>query len=119
MKARILFYFAAEVALVLILASVPSHATERRDPLIIQDTSQTQTAKSSSPAHATASAKRPMQSSPRKPKTANTAGEKSSHQGVNPLFEAKDKSVAKKNSPGPSKSTSSTENGTGTSKVAE
>ena len=108
MKARILFYFAAVVALVLILASVPSHATERRDPLIIQDTSQTQAAKSSRPAHATASAAKPLQRSTRKPKTANAAVEKSGHQGVNPLFEAKDNSVAKKNSPGSSKSTSST-----------
>jgi hypothetical protein len=77
MKARIIFYFAAVVALVLILASVPSHATERRDPLIIQDTPQTQAAKSSSLVHATVSAARPAQNSAPKRKPANISGGKS------------------------------------------
>jgi hypothetical protein len=58
MKARILFYCAAVVALVLILAAVPSHATERRDPLMVQDATQTQAAKPSGSAHATASGKK-------------------------------------------------------------
>ena len=34
MKARLVFYCAAVVALVLILAAAPSHATERRDPVL-------------------------------------------------------------------------------------
>lgn len=71
MKARIIFYFAAVVALVLILASVPSHATERRDPLIIQDTPQTQAARSSSLVHATTSAAKPEPSKARKQKQAS------------------------------------------------
>jgi hypothetical protein len=58
MKERILFYCAAVVALVLILAAVPSHATERRDPLIVQDATQTQVAKPAGSAHATASGKK-------------------------------------------------------------
>jgi len=73
MKARIIFYFAAIVALVLILASVPSHATERRDPLIIQDTPQTQAARSSSLVHATTSATKPEQNRARKPKPASAS----------------------------------------------
>lgn len=39
MKARIAFYVAAVVALVLFLAVVPSHATQHRDPAV-QDTAQ-------------------------------------------------------------------------------
>jgi hypothetical protein len=46
MKARIAFYVAAVVALVLFLAVVPSHATQHRDPAL-QDTAQK--APSSSP----------------------------------------------------------------------
>ena len=80
MKLRIMFYFAAVVALVLILASVPSHATERRDPPMIQDAPQTQAAKSSSLVHATVSAK-PEQNSARKKKPASTS--KTSGQNAN------------------------------------
>jgi hypothetical protein len=87
MKARVTFYFAAVVALVLFLACVQSHATERRDPLIIQDTPQTQAARSTSMVRATALATKPGQSSPRKTKTA--AGK--SHESLNPVGDAKDK----------------------------
>ena len=41
MKSRIPFYFAAIIALVLTFSAIPSGATERRDPLMIQDTVQT------------------------------------------------------------------------------
>jgi hypothetical protein len=37
MKARITFYCVAVVALVLILAAAPSHATERRDPVLLPE----------------------------------------------------------------------------------
>lgn len=41
MKARIAFYFAAVVALVLFLAAaVPSHATQHRDPSLTPDSMQ-------------------------------------------------------------------------------
>jgi hypothetical protein len=58
MKARIFFQCIAVVALVLILAAVPSHATERRDPLIVPDVTQPQAAKPSGSAHVTASSKK-------------------------------------------------------------
>lgn len=89
MKARITFYFAAMVALVLFLACIQSHATERRDPLIIQDTPTTQAARSSSIVHATAV--RPESKPARKAK----ASEKAGHDGVNPPVEPKDKSAAR------------------------
>jgi hypothetical protein len=41
MKSRTWFYFAAMIALVLTYSAMPSSATERRDPLMIQDTVQT------------------------------------------------------------------------------
>lgn len=41
MKSRISFCVAAIVALVLIFSAVPTSATERRDPLMMQDTVQT------------------------------------------------------------------------------
>ena len=41
MKSRFPLYFAAIIALVLTCSAVPSNATERRDPLMIQDTVQT------------------------------------------------------------------------------
>jgi hypothetical protein len=37
MKARITFYCFAVVALVLILAAAPSHATDRRDPIFLPE----------------------------------------------------------------------------------
>ncbi|MBS1802859.1 MAG: hypothetical protein JST28_05800 [Acidobacteria bacterium] len=41
MKARIVFYFAAVVALVLFLAAaVPSHATQHRDPALTPESTQ-------------------------------------------------------------------------------
>jgi len=90
MKARVTFYFAAVVALVLFLACMQSHATERRDPLIIQDTPQTQAARSTSMVRATALATKPGKSTPRKTKT--TAGK--NHESMNPVGDAKDKSSA-------------------------
>jgi hypothetical protein len=93
MKARFTFYFAAVVALVLFLVCVQSHATERRDPLIIQDTPQTQAARSSSLVHATATAIGQDSKPARKAKPA-----KNGHDSVKPQTEAKDKSGAKKNS---------------------
>lgn len=41
MKSRFPLYFAAIIALVLTCSAIPSNATERRDPLMIQDTVQT------------------------------------------------------------------------------
>ena len=92
MKARVTFYFAAVVALVLFLACIQSHATERRDPLIIQDTPQTQAARSTSVVRATALPTKPAQSNPRKKAAAAPAGK--SHESVSPSGNAKDKSSA-------------------------
>ena len=74
MKARILFYCAAVVALVLFLAAVPSHATERRDPFIVPDATQTPAAKPSGSAHVTPSQKK--QTHKQKPKSATANAEK-------------------------------------------
>ncbi len=104
MKARLIFYCAALVALVLILAAVPSHATERRDPLIMPDAQQTQGAKSSGSAHGTATGS----------KAAKIPHRKSSHSGVNPLSQAKDKSALKN-----ATSASSVQNDAGTSAAAK
>lgn len=58
MKARIAFYFAAVVALVLFLAAaVPSHATQHRDPALTPDNMQ-----KAAPAPPTAKATAPIQS---------------------------------------------------------
>ena len=72
MKPRFNFYFAAVVALVLILVSVSSHATERRDPPMIQDAPQTQAAKSSSLVHATLDTAKPEQNTAGKQKAASS-----------------------------------------------
>lgn len=48
MKGRIVFYFAAAVALVLFLAAT-SHATERRDPVTIPDQTQSASARATAP----------------------------------------------------------------------
>jgi hypothetical protein len=90
MKARVTFYFAAVVALVLFLACVQSHATERRDPLIIQDTPTTQAARSTSMVLATALPTKPAQKNPQKTKMA--AGK--SHEGMRPSGDAKAKPSA-------------------------
>lgn len=89
MKARITFYFAAVVALVLFLASMQSHATERRDPLIIQDTPTTQAARSSNMVRSTEFATKSSQSRSRKPKPGAAISGK--HHGSNAPVEAKDK----------------------------
>lgn len=54
MKGRIAFYCAAVVALVLFLAAASSHATERRDPVINPEQTQsapTRATNSDKPAH--------------------------------------------------------------------
>ena len=96
MKARFLFYCAAVVALVLILAAVPSHGTERRDPLMVQDATQTQAAKPSGSAHATASSKKHVPKNAQKQKGTSA-------------------SLAKKNSTGSGQSASSAHDGAGSS----
>jgi len=56
MKARIAFYFAAVVALVLFLAAaIPSHATQHRDPATTPDNMQKAAAASSTKPNASAS----------------------------------------------------------------
>ncbi len=100
MKARILFYCAAVVALVLILAAVPSHATERRDPLIVQDATQTQAAKPAGSAHATASGKKQAPKNTQQQKGASA-------------------SVVKKNSTGSDQNASGAHEGAGNSSAAK
>jgi hypothetical protein len=86
MKAKLIFYGIAVVALVLILAAAPSHATERRDPVLIQE---------SGSAHGTNTSAHPGKQSPHGKKPAHAV--KQSHpQGVDPLFEAKDSAAPKK-----------------------
>ena len=96
MKARMHFYCTnTAVALVLILAAIPSHSTERRDPPMMQDTTQAQGAKSSPSTHpATASRKQPSNSTQN-----HKAASVSSHQGV-PLSDSKDKTAAKRSPAG-------------------
>jgi hypothetical protein len=77
MKARITYFFAALVALILVLASLPSHATERRDPFVLPDMPQTQAARSSSLMHATAAATKQVPTTSRKQKKASAPVEKS------------------------------------------
>ena len=97
MKARIHFYCATiAVALVLFLAAIPTHATERRDPPMMQDTAQGQAGKSSASAHPAAASKKQSSTSAQKQKAASA----STHQGVNPLSESKDKAAAKKSPAG-------------------
>ena len=103
MKSRICFYFAAVVALVLFVASLTSHATERRDPLIVPEAQQARTAKPSHSSHAKVSRKKPATGTTQKQKPSSVTAEKSSQQGVNPLFEAKDQSASESSS-GPGKS---------------
>jgi hypothetical protein len=67
MKARIAFYFAAVVALVLFLAAaVPSHATQHRDPALspenMQKSTPAQSAKPTSPSDSNSTKARPAKS---------------------------------------------------------
>jgi hypothetical protein len=81
MKARILFHCSAVVALVLTVAAIPSHATERRDPLIVPDAVQTQPAKSTGSAHAATSAKKQAPRNTQKQKgTSSSVVKKNSHE---------------------------------------
>lgn len=98
MKSRICFYFAAVVALVLFVAALSSHATERRDPPIVLEAQQSQTAKASHTSHAKVSRKKPAARTTQKQKPSSATAEKSSQQGVNPLFEAKDQSASESSS---------------------
>jgi hypothetical protein len=83
MKSRNFFHCFAVVALVLTVAAVPSHATERRDPLIVPDATQTQPAKSSGSGHAATSAKKQAPKSAQKQKgTSASVAKKSSHEGA-------------------------------------
>ena len=85
MKSRICFNFAAIVALVLAVAAIPSHATERRDPLIVVDSQQAQSARNAHHAtHAKASQKKPGAKNTQQ----QNASDKSSN--VSSSFEAKD-----------------------------
>jgi hypothetical protein len=96
MKSRICFYFAAVVALVLFVASLSSHATERRDPLILPDAQQTQSATHSS--HAKNSRKKPSARNAQKQKNSTASADKSSDQGANAPFEGKDQAVSESSS---------------------
>ena len=93
MKSRICFYLAAVVALVLFVASLSSHATERRDPLIVPEAQQTQNAKTSHASHAKISRKKPAARNAQKQNATNASAEKGNAQGVNPQFEGKDQMV--------------------------
>ena len=98
MKARIAFYFAAVVALVLFLAAaVPSHATQHRDPALTQS-EMVQRPQPTLPAHAP---------EPIGPKPRETTG--------NTHTQAKAKKAARKPSPSPPKSSGDSQGRTATS----
>jgi hypothetical protein len=98
MKSRICFYFAAIVALVLFVAALSSHATERRDPLIVPDAQQTQSVKTPHSSHAKASQKKHTARNTQKQKASTPSAEKSSDQGANTPFEGKDQAVSEASS---------------------
>ncbi|HMG85571.1 MAG TPA: hypothetical protein VK574_07500 [Terracidiphilus sp.] len=98
MKSRICFYFAAVVALVLFVASLSSHATERRDPLIVPEAQQTQGAKTAHSNHAKGSQKKPATRNAQKPKASSASADKSSDQDANTPFEGKDQAVSESSS---------------------
>ena len=95
MKLRFSFHCFAVVALVLILAAAQSHATERRDPLIVQDATQTQAS-----AHPTASVRKQAPKNTQKLKGASA-------------------SMVKKNSTGSGQNASSAHDGAGSSSAAK
>jgi hypothetical protein len=94
MKSRICFYFAAIVALVLFVASLSSHATERRDPLIVPEAQQAQGAKTSHASHAKISPKKPAARNTLKQNAPNASATKTSEQSVTSSFEGKDQMVS-------------------------
>ncbi len=98
MKSRICFYAAAIIALVLFVASLSSHATERRDPLIVPESQQTQSAKTTHSHHAKASRKKPAPRNGQKRNSSSATTAKSSAQGVNPMFEGKDQILSETSS---------------------
>jgi hypothetical protein len=98
MKSRNCLSFAAIVALVLAVAAMPCHATERRDPLIVPEAPQMPAAKITHHAHAKGPRKKPATMSTRKQYGSSASADKSSRQGVNPLVEAKDESASESSS---------------------
>jgi hypothetical protein len=76
MKARVLFYCCAVVALVLFLAATSSHATERRDPVVNPEQGQP------AQAHGADSAKPTHSSHPKK--SAHSASKSQSQAKVDP-----------------------------------
>ncbi len=99
MKDRLTFYCLAVVALVLILAAAPSHATERRDPILSPDSTQV-----TGSVHKADGVAHPAQRSTNGKKTTHAA--KTTHgQGMNPP-EAKSKTAAKSASDGQTGSSS-------------
>lgn len=89
MNGRLIFYCLAVVALVLIFAAAPSHATERRDPVLNPDSAQ------AGSAHRTEVVPHAAQRSTHAKKTAHAAKTTHGQSGNSPL-EAKDKTAAKK-----------------------
>jgi hypothetical protein len=87
MTSRICFSFAAVIALVLFVAAIPSHATERRDPLIVPDTQQSAKTHST---HAKASQAKHQARNAHQQNASSAAADKSSNQSVTGSFEAKD-----------------------------
>lgn len=98
MKSRICFYFAAVIALVLFVACLSSHATERRDPLIVPESQQSQGAKVSHANHAKISPKKPATHSTQKQNASSATAPKSTAQGVSSSFEGKDQMVSESSS---------------------
>jgi|SRR5579863_1634983 len=102
MRSRICISFAAVFALVLAVASIPSHATERRDPLIVPDAQHAPSAKTTSPGHGKAAQKRLAARSAQKQSASSANADKSSQQGGSMLFEGKDQ-ILSENSSGSAK----------------
>ena len=112
MKAQVLFHCSAAIALVLSVATVPSHATERRDPPMMPDSTQTLAGRFPGTAHSAVLSKTAAPKSAQKQQATSAANGKNGHQGVKPSFDAKDKSGAKKNSSGSTASNAHDEAGT-------
>lgn len=83
--------------MVLFVAALSSHATERRDPLIVPEAQQTQNAKASHANHAKISPKKPAGRNAQKQNASSASAEKSA-QGMNPQFEGKDQMVSETSS---------------------
>ncbi len=90
MKPRICFSFAAVVALVLAVAAIPSRATERRDPLMMVDAQQTQSAKTSHSRHAKVPRKKSDVRTTQPSNAASVPSDKSGHPAESATIEGKD-----------------------------